>query len=318
MITLGIPLLMGLLGLVVDVGWGYYRKQVAQAAVDSAAMAAALAAGTGTVACGTGGVACSSSGISCSSATAGTNLKAGCQYGTQNGIASSNMTIAADLGTNTPLSGITASYWVKATVSENLPLSFLQVIGMRTASVTAAATAGVIQSGGGGGCVYVLDLNAPKALWQTASGDLESSCGVWVNSSDSKAIYQTASATINTGSASTHLVGGYYQTGSATINPAPVAATPVADPWASKTLPTMPTPVVCSSATAPNFTPGTYCGGINFSGSATFAPGLYIMDGGGFGMTGSGTVTGTGVTVLLSSDSSHTPKGLSIARQRHG
>ncbi len=312
MITLGLSLLMGLLGLVVDLGWGYYRKQVAQTAADSAVMAAALAAGTGTVACGSGGVVCSTSGVTCSSATSGTNFMSGCQYGAQNGVASSNITMAGDLASNTPLSGIATSYWVKATVSESLPLTFIQVIGMHSASVSASATAGIVQSGSGGGCVYVLDPNATKALWETASGDLESACGVWVNSSDSKAIYQTASATINTGTASTHLVGGYYQTGSSSINPAPVAASPVTDPWASKTLPTMSTPVVCSSATAPNFTPGTYCGGISFSGSANFAPGLYVMDGGGFGMTGSGTVTGTGVTVLLSSDSSHTYKGLSI------
>jgi Flp pilus assembly protein TadG len=32
-------MLFGLLGLVVDVGWGYYLKQVAQAAVDSAVLA---------------------------------------------------------------------------------------------------------------------------------------------------------------------------------------------------------------------------------------------------------------------------------------
>lgn len=176
----------------------------------------------------------------------------------------------------------------------------------------ATATGAVVQSGSGGGCVYVLDPSVTKALWQTGSGDLESACGVWVNSSDPKAIYQTAGAIINTGSAYTSLVGGYYQTGSSSITPLPVTALAAADPWASKTLPTMPTPVVCSSNTAPSFSSGTYCGGISFSGSATFSPGLYIMDGGGFNITGSGTVTGTGVTILLTSDAGHSYKGLSI------
>src|ERR1035438_2434962 len=251
MVSVGITFLMGILGLVVDVGWGYYRKQVAQAAVDSAVLAAAMAAGTGAITCGSGGVVCSPSGVSCSSVTAGSNLSAGCQYGAQNGIAKANMTIAADLGSNTPLTGVSANYWVKATVSEPMILTFLQVMGFRTATVAASATSGVIQSGGGG-CVYVLDMTVNKALWQTGSGDLESACGVWVNSNDPKAIYQTAGAIINTDTAHTNLVGGYYQTGSATITPLPVAASPVADPLAGKTLPTLPSPVVDRKSTRLN------------------------------------------------------------------
>ena len=44
MVTLGITFLMGLLGVVVDVGYGYFVKQVAQASTDSAAMAGAVMA----------------------------------------------------------------------------------------------------------------------------------------------------------------------------------------------------------------------------------------------------------------------------------
>jgi Putative Flp pilus-assembly TadE/G-like len=312
MVTVGMVFLMGILGLVVDVGWGYYRKQVAQAAVDSAVLAAVVAAGTGTLTCGSGGVVCNPAGISCTSTAAGTNLKAGCQYGAQNGIANANMTMAADLSSNTAITGIATSYWVKATVSENLALTFLQVLGARSATVGASATAAITESGSGGGCVYALNPITDRAIWETGSGDLESSCGVWVDSTDPKAIYQTAGAIINTNSANTNLVGGYYQTGSSVITPLPVAATPVADPWTTKTLPTLPSPVVCSSVTGPSYSPGTYCGGISFSGNATFSSGLYVMDGGGFNMTGSGTVSGTGVTILLASDAGHSYKGISI------
>src|SRR5690242_5368213 len=48
MVTVGTVFIMGILGLVMDVGWGYYRKQVAQAAVDSAVLAAVTEASTGT------------------------------------------------------------------------------------------------------------------------------------------------------------------------------------------------------------------------------------------------------------------------------
>ena len=60
------------------------------------------------------------------------------------------MTIAADLGSNTPISGVATSYWVKATVTENLPVSFMQVLGMRNAGVAASAIACITQSGSGG------------------------------------------------------------------------------------------------------------------------------------------------------------------------
>ena len=71
MVAVGIVFLFGLLGLVVDVGWGYYRKQVAQAAADAAALGAVMAAGTGTLTCGSGGIVCSPSGTSCSSVSRG-------------------------------------------------------------------------------------------------------------------------------------------------------------------------------------------------------------------------------------------------------
>ena len=232
--------------------------------------------------------------------------------------AKANKTIAADLGSNTPLTGVSANYWVKATVSEPMILTFLQVMGFRTATVAASATSGVIQSGGGG-CVYVLDMTVNKALWQTGSGDLESACGVWVNSNDPKAIYQTAGAIINTDTAHTNLVGGYYQTGSATITPLPVAASPVADPLAGKTLPTLPSPVVCNytnytASSTVTLSQGTYCGGISITGSGTttFSSGVYVMDGGGFNIAGSGNANGTGMTVLLASDAGHSYKGVSI------
>jgi hypothetical protein len=167
--------------------------------------------------------------------------------------------------------------------------------------------------------VYILNMSTDRALWQTGSGDLESACGVWVNSSDPKAIYQTAGAIVNTGSASTHLVGGYYQTGSSSITPLPVAATPVSDPLAGRTLPTLATPAVCNftnyTTSGPaTLAPGTYCGGISITGTggATLNSGLYVMDGGGFNITGSGAINGSNVTILLASDASHSYKGLSL------
>ena len=137
MVTIGIVFLMGILGLVVDVGWGYYRKQVAQAAVDSAVTAAVVAAGTGTITCGSGGVVCATSEISCSSATG--NLLAGCQYGAKNGIPNNKMWITSASGSSTPLSNVSTKYWVSARTSETLLPTFLQIIGFRSATVQTPA-----------------------------------------------------------------------------------------------------------------------------------------------------------------------------------
>ena len=328
MMSLSLVSTMGVLGLVVDLGFEYWRRLECQTAAQSAAIAGAMAAkNRASLTCGT-----NSSTVPCQSATACSAslstpttdpVTAACLYAKQNGFTSAGrqtVTIAANLSSQTasPVTGVSPTYWIRATVTESIAQTFSAVLGKTSAMVSAEATAGVFQTGGGG-CVYVLDASATKSLWQTGSGDLESACGVWVNSSDTKAIYQTAGAVINTHTAYTNLVGGYYQTGSATITPLPVAASAAADPLAGKTLPTLPTPVVCtytnfSSSGNATVYPGTYCGGLSITGSGTttFSSGLYIMDGGGFNIAGSGNASGTGMTVLLTSDAGHSYKGLSI------
>ena len=61
--------------------------------------------------------------------------------------------------------------------------------------------------------------------------------------------------------------------------------------------------------------PGVYCGGLSITGSgpSLSAPGLYIMNGGGLSVAGSGSVTGTGITIYDTADGSHTYKGIQIS-----
>ena len=49
--------------------------------------------------------------------------------------------------------------------------------------------------------------------------------------------------------------------------------------------------------------PGTYCGGLKISSNndVIFEPGVYVMDGGDFEVTGGGTMTGDGVSFVLTS-----------------
>jgi len=319
MVTLGIVFLMGVLGLVVDVGWGYYRKQVAQAAVDAAVTAAVVAAGTGTIVCGSGGVVCQAA-TACTSAVAGTTVKAGCQYGIQNGIASANLKIAANV--TSPISGVAVKYWVTATATESLLPTFLQAMNIRTGTVAASATGAVVSSGSGsgGGCLYVMDPTAGQALYLNGA-NLTVTCGVYVNSANVTNAFQlnSAAATLNTGVKGLTMVTGgkinctgcgcktdaYY----GTQNPSnttqctdPVYAAAAADPLSAVPAPTYSgcdkTNYSWSNLSpAQTLNPGVYCGGINIGGgTVTFNPGTYVLNGGGLKIQGSNTtVSGSGV-----------------------
>jgi hypothetical protein len=319
MVTLGITFLMGILGLVVDVGWGYYRKQVAQAAADSAVTAAVVAAGTGTITCGSGGVVCQSA-SSCTGATAGSNIKAGCQYGAQNGIANANMTMAS--GVTTPVGGVAVKYWVTASVSESLLPTFIRTMGFNSATVAASATGAVVSSGtgSGGGCLYVLDPSAGEALYLNGAS-LSVTCGVYLNSSNTTNAFQLASAaaTLSTGTAGFTMVTGgkisasgsgckqdsFYGTQNPSnsvqcTDPSYGSASP--DPLASIPAPTYSgcnqTNYSWSNLSpAQTLSPGVYCGGISITGgNVTLNPGTYILNGGGLKIEGSNTtVTGTNV-----------------------
>jgi hypothetical protein len=110
-----------------------------------------------------------------------------------------------------------------------------------------------------------------------------------------------------------NVVGGFLGL-LGTVTPAPVNAPRTADPFAGTTIPPLSscdhTNLVISGTVT--LSPGIYCGGLTVigSGNATLSPGTYYMDGGGlvggFGLSVllGGTVTGTGVTIVLTASSS--------------
>jgi len=294
---LSTPILLAFCGLAVDVGYLCLVKTRMQTAADAAAL---------------GGVQELRMNGSSTIVTAAKGDAA--HNGFTDGQSSVTITV-----NHPPLSGYyTADQTaIEVIVSQSAPTFFMQILGFSAITVTARAVA---HQGSGSTCVYVLDPSATKALWETGSGDLASPCGVWVDSNDPKAVYQTASAKIVTTPANTDIVGSYYQTGSSSITPSPITGVSppsVVDPLASRTMPTLPgscdyTNKSVSSTTTLN--PGVYCGGLSITGSGTttFNPGLYIMNGGGFNIAGSGNANGSGITVYLTWDSSHTYKGISV------
>ena len=322
MVTVGIVCLMGLMGLVVDLGWGYYQKQVAQAAADSAVMAAIVpAVSAGTITCNSGGIVCQSATICSASATG--NFLVACQYALQNGIPYGNMKIAAN--TTTPFNGAAVSYWVTATVTQNLTPSFMQVAGFTSATVAASASGAVVSTGGtGGGCIYSLDPSAAQAFYLNGA-NLSVTCPIYLNSSNTTNAFTLNSANAYlkaTGTGGITMLNGagvqcaacgcnnvspYTGGNGGTACPTPARASATADPLAS-----LPAPSVgsCNSLTsggsgwswsnlspAQTLNPGVYCGGINIGGgNVTFNPGTYILNGGGLKIQGANTtVSGSGV-----------------------
>jgi hypothetical protein len=321
MVTLGLAFLMGILGLVVDVGWGYYQKQVAQTAADSAAMAATVAAGTGSIACGTGGVLCQSTATACSTITTGTNLSAGCLYGVQNGVPATEIKMAS--GT-TAFSGISTDYWVTATVSIPQSLTFLRVMGFDTATIVASASGAVVGSGsGGGGCVYALDNTTSGAGITLSGAGLYLSCGVYINNASTTNAFSLsgsqASICYGTGTSCTSgktvpltMVSGakisasgsgckqdsYYgtQNPSNTIQCSdPNYASPVADPLASLPAPTVGACSGGSTLGTATWSHSSTWSWSNLSPPQTINPGVYC---GGINI-GGGNVTFTPGTYIL-------------------
>jgi len=174
-------------------------------------------------------------------------------------------------------------------------------------AVTAAVSINALS-----GCVFVL---APSSTSVTMSGNpsVQSSCGIYVDSTSSSALLLSGSPAITvTGGGTTNIVGWYTASGKPVLSPAPQKLlTPMPDPFAGLKEPTPDSncqdsggAVSLSGSTAKTLNPGTYCHAISMSGSAslTLNPGLYILKG-GIAMSGTASITGNQVTLFAYSGS---------------
>src|SRR5215469_895659 len=113
MVTFSMILIFGMLGLAIDLGWGFFVKRSAQAAADAAALAAARKAFSslgqqGSYACGTT-LDCQPTPVSCATITNTSNLYNGCQY------AQKNFNIGVTNSQNLMMSSGTSSPFTTAT-----------------------------------------------------------------------------------------------------------------------------------------------------------------------------------------------------------
>ena len=174
-------------------------------------------------------------------------------------------------------------------------------------SVAVSATA-IANNGPASGCIYTLDPSGID-VGLTGTGSLTMpDCGVVIDSASSNALNLSGGAVIS--AQSIGIVGGYNQSNNSQVNPIPVTGIAAASDPLSYLKPPSFSNTACLSD--PHITSGTHelgpsvAGGVvcynGFSvssgGSTILDPGTYIING-AMSMSGSGTLSGTGVTIYL-------------------
>jgi len=165
MVTISLVVMLGMLGLAVDLGWEFYVHKTARAAADSAALAAVRQARAGLLGtagpytCTTSGVTCQPTLVNCGAANG--NLATGCQFAAANGFydggieGRETLRIQANVGSPgcdavsppncVPTApGVAALYWVHVIATETVPQLFSGILGNTTGVVSADATAALV------------------------------------------------------------------------------------------------------------------------------------------------------------------------------
>ena len=284
--ALGLLVLLLMAGLGVDVGYLRYQKQQMQKAADAAALAGASAKLYG-----------------------GNYVAAGRNDSKANGFtdATNGITVAINNPpTKDPFkSAPDASNYVEAIVSQAQPTFFMRVGGFNSVNVAATAVASSAVSAPG--CIYVMDPNAPAAYTAVGTAQIQTTCGIPIDSTNPSAFNDNGSAC--TKATYIGVVGGIQ-------NSQPCDTTPItgvagfSDPLAGLAEPSVgQIPQSCTtqnghinSGSVVTLHPdsngvATFCGGIQIDGAnVTFQPGLYILYGGGFSANSTSVLNGSGVT----------------------
>jgi hypothetical protein len=314
MVSLSLPVSLGLMGLVVDVGWSYWRQEACRTAAQAAVMAAALQAqGASNLTCGSGAT-CQSTVTNCPSSLSGTpsnNLMAGCNYAKANGFLNTGTQLVMYQANTTasPVSGSSPAYWVRFTVTEQIPTLFASVLGAKFTTVSARSTAGVWSSSTGG-CVYVLSPNT--GAWSESGGNFSTGCGIYDNVG---VTMSGGNVTLGSGLGSSTVPFSYAGTlikSGGNVLPASnlKSGGSVTNPVSGLTAPTagscLANPSI-SGGTNINIPAGTYCNGISISGGTglTFGSGTFIITGAGasVNISGGNITTATGGAAFYFSNS---------------
>ena len=284
-LALLLPVLLGFVGLVVDLGFAFQYKRIMQTAADAGAYGGAY---------------------SIQRKEYDQVTKNALYDASKNGFDGSR---GETRTVNNPPSGgkySGNSDFVEMIISEDLPTYFMPVLGIRQMTIRARAVAGVFSAAA---CVYVLDGTSEKSFEISSASELYAPrCIVKVHSCHEEALSVTSASALT--SHKTEVCGQANLSGS-TVIPDPnlgvCDGTPCqkgADPLAYMKDPVPPpgcdfTDFKTSSKGKPKkpvpIDAGTYCNGISIeSGSHVyFKPGIYWLKGGGLNIDSGSSASGS-------------------------
>jgi len=291
MFALLLPIMVAFVGLGLEVGLWFQSKRDLQTAADAAAIAGAYEAQS-------------------SSATASSILAAATADATRNGYvaATDNITTA-----NPPVTGAyTADDGaVEASLSRNVSMLFASAYLGNSISIAARAVA-TTGTSTDEACVLSLDTSSTGVSVSGSGNVTFNGCQVASNSSSSSALSVSGSGALITDCYS--VAGDISDNGGLTVDAdctGKTGAPTISDPYASLTAPNETCDVsgytynVNGGSTTIAGT-GSYsdayviCGDFWVKkGTVTLSPGLYVIDGGDFKTNSTGSIIGTGVTIVL-------------------
>lgn len=279
--------LLGFVSLAVDIGAMQSQRRAMQSAADSASLGAALAATLGNPP----NLSVEAKSIAAS-------------YGFVDGTA--NTTVAVN---NPPTLGAYAKNASGVEVLITRPYSAILASLFHPTAFSIAARAVALIGQPGNTCVLALNSAASGAF--TASGSAAvtlNACDLAIQSASSSALLVTGGAVVDAEDVS--IVGGYETQGSGAINSTngiQTGAPAAVDPYSTLAVPAYSgcgqSNFSVGGTTVETLSPGVYCNGLSIGASAhvTLNPGQYILNGGNFSVSGAATVTGSGVTIILTS-----------------
>ena len=277
------PVMVGFIGLGIDVGVWYSNKRDLQSAADSAAVSAALT------------YSAHHNAASARQLAEGDAVRNG--FNSVTGVATVNIPPAT--GPNVASADATEVILVEPQTLFFSSLFIGEPVNIRTRAV---ASAKVLP---GNHCIVALDPSMDGAVEFSGTAEGAIDCGVASNSVSDSSVLIAGSATLTADPVDS--AGDILVQGSATLNtqtPPKLGGT-VPDPYEDLTVPTSPAGCTfnnfSTSANNTTLSPGRYCNGIRLTNAAntTFAPGIYIIDRGEFRTTGNSSMRGTGVTFIL-------------------
>lgn len=287
--AIALPMLGGAVALGVDVGNWYLARRSLQTATDIAAIDAGYHLNSTVTQAIL--LAAANHSLSGNGYTLPGNLTVTVHYPPTSGTYSGN-TNAVEVITSQPQSRYFSRMFMSSDPS----------VGARAVSVRQPA---------GSACVLALNPTADNALkfQGNTTINLSNCTGASNSSSASSAVLLSGSSVVS--ATSIYAVGGVSQGGASQLTTSSGVLTggsPISDPYA---LVGISNYVGCSynNYNAKNTTvlsPGVYCNGLSFAANSTttLSAGTYIIDRGDFKINNNATVTGNGVTIILTSSTS--------------